>query len=137
MCLVSKYGKTLGYVTLYTRMALMNYTLFDILLHKDNPVPEINHNVNLSNTVISGVNLALYDGGANGYIKGNNMRVLHYNSNGRRVSIGIAGDQQLTDARLCTGVSIAKTIQCWSKLIWNQCAVSSLHRRTLSSLTFK
>ena len=50
------------------------------------------------------------------------MRVLHYNSDGCCVSIGIAGDHQLTGARLYTGVSIAKTNQGWTKLIWNQCS---------------
>ena len=68
-----------------------------------------------------GVNLALCDGGANGCIKGSDMRILYYNNDGRRVSIGITGDHQLTGARLCTAVSMAKTNQGWVKLIWHQC----------------
>ena len=50
------------------------------------------------------------DGGANRFIiMGNDMRVLHYNFYGRLLGIAIAGDSiagdnQLTGARLCTGV---------------------------------
>ena len=68
------------------------------------------------------MNLALCDGGANGCIKGNAMRVLYYNDDGCRVSIGIAGEHQLTGARLCTAVSIVETNQGFVKLIWHQCA---------------
>ena len=50
------------------------------------------------------------------------MQVLYYNSDGRRVSIGIAGDHQLTGARLCTAVSVVETNQGLVKLIWHQCA---------------
>ena len=71
---------------------------------------------------IGGVNLALCNGGANGCIKSNNMRVLYYNDDGRRVSIGIARDHQLMGARLCTAVLIVETNQDFVKLIWNQCA---------------
>ena len=78
--------------------------------------------MNLSSTVIGGVNLALCDGGTNGCIKGNDMRVLYYNSDGQRFSIGIAGDHQLTGARLYTSVLIAKTNQGYAKLIWHQYA---------------
>ena len=77
--------------------------------------------MNLAQT-IGGINLALCDGGANGCIKGNDMRVLYYNDDGRRVSIGIAGDHQLTGARLCTAVSVVETNQGFVKLIWHQCA---------------
>ena len=65
------------------------------IVPKDIPSPNIHYIVNLSQ-MIGGVNLALCDGGANGCIKGDDTRVLYYNSNGRRVSIGIAGDHQLT-----------------------------------------
>ena len=50
------------------------------------------------------------------------MRVLYYNNDGRSVSIGIAGDHQLTGARLCTAVWIVETNQGLVKLIWHQCA---------------
>ena len=82
---------------------------------------DIYYKVNVSQT-IGGVNLALCDGEANGRIKSNDMQLLYYNDNGRRVSIGIASDHQLTGARLYTAVSIVKTNQGWVKLIWHQCA---------------
>lgn len=63
------------------------------------------------------VNLKLCDGGANGCIKSNNVRVLHYNGDGHHVGIGIAGDHQLTGGRLCTGVSVAKSNQGWVKIV--------------------
>ena len=82
-------------MTLRARMAVLHYARCDTLTPEFIPSPEIHYKVNLSQT-IGGVNLALCDGG----IKGNDMRVLYYNSDGRRVSIGIAGDHQLTGARL-------------------------------------
>ena len=48
------------------------------------------------------------------------MRVLHYNQDGRYVSISIAGGHQLIGGRRCTGMLIAKSNQGWVKLIWNQ-----------------
>ena len=48
------------------------------------------------------------------------MRVLYYNDDGRRVSIGIAGDHQLAGAGLCTAVSVVETNQGFVKLIWYQ-----------------
>ena len=104
-------------MTLHARMAVMNYAWFGSLLPKDIPVPQINYNMNLLNTVIGGVNLALCNGGANECIKSNDTRVLHYNRYRRRVSISVAGDHQLTGARLCTRMLIAKTNQGWNKLI--------------------
>ena len=50
------------------------------------------------------MNLALCDGGANGCIKSNDMRLLKYNDYGRRVSIGISRDHQLTGAPLFTDI---------------------------------
>ena len=97
-----------------------------------NPPTEIHYKVNLSQT-IGGVNLALCDGGANGYIKGSDMRVLYYNSDGRRVSIGIAGDHQLTGARLCTAVSVVKTNQGFVKLILHQCAEGNTQTNSIIS----
>ena len=80
--LVRPDGKTYGHMTFHATIAVMNYAQFNSLLTKDIPSPEINCNVNLSNTVIGGVNLVLCDGGANGYINGNDMRGLYYNSDG-------------------------------------------------------
>ena len=111
MRLVNEGGKSYGHLTLNVKMAIINYILFDSLLPEVIPASEINYNVNFSNTVSIRVNLALCDGGANECIKGNDMRVLYYNGDGRRASIGIAGDHQLIGARLFTGVSIAKSNQ--------------------------
>ena len=104
-------------------MVVVNYARCDMLIPPD-PVlatNDVHHKVNLSQT-IGGINLALYDGGANGCNKGNDMRVLYYNNDGRRVSIGIAGDHQLTGARLCTAVLVVETSQGLVRLIWHPCA---------------
>ena len=114
--------KTHGHMTFHVKIAILSYNCSDSLLPVDNPVTEINYNVNLSNTIIGGMNLALCDGGANGCIKSNDMRILHYNSDRRRVNIGITGDHQLTWASLHTGVLKTKSNEGWVKLIWNQCA---------------
>ena len=116
-------GTTHSYMTLKATMAVVNYARCDALIPPESSLVEnnIHYKVNLSQTV-GGANLALCDGGVNGCIKGNDMRVLYYNNDGRSVSIGIAGDHQLTAARLCTAVSIVKTNQGWVKLIWHQCA---------------
>ena len=51
------------------------------------------------------------------------MQVLYYNSDGRRVVIGITDDHQLAGARLyCTAGLVVKTNQGWVKLIWHQWA---------------
>ena len=121
MRLVKPDGKTFGHITLHARMALLNYARCDTLIPELVPSPEIHYKVNLTQK-IGGVNFALCDGGANDCIKGNDMRVLCYNGDGRRVSIGIASDHQLTGARLCTAVSIVETNQGFVKLIWHQCA---------------
>ena len=105
-------------MTSYTTMVVLNYARSDTLIPEEIPAPEIHYKVNLLQT-IGCANLALCDGRANGCIKGNNMQVLYCKSDRRRVSIGIAGDHQLTGARLCTAVSIAKTNQGWVKLIWH------------------
>ena len=49
------------------------------------------------------------DGGANGGIAGSDMRVMSYNSDGRRVNIGIAGDHQMTGKQLGTFCSVIET----------------------------
>ena len=60
-------------------MLLVNYAWYDTLIPEEILSREIYYKVNLSQT-IGGVNLALCDGGANRCMKGNNMRVLNYNS---------------------------------------------------------
>ena len=103
-------GKTYGHMTFHATMVVLKYARCDTIIPNGIPSPEIHYKVNLSQT-IGGVNLALYDGGTNGCIKGNNIKVLYYNSDVNRVSFGIAGDHQLTGARLCTAVLIDKTNQ--------------------------
>ena len=114
---------THSYMTLNARMVVVNYARCDSLITPESAVVtnDIHYKVNLSQT-IGGANLALFNGGANRCIKGNDMQVLYYNNDGRSVSIGIAGDHQLTGAKLYTAVSIVKTNQRWVKLIWYQCA---------------
>ena len=92
MRLVRPDGKTYGHITLHAKMALLHYTCCDTLIPESFPSPDIHYKVNLSQT-IGGMNLALCDDGANGCIKGNGRRVLYYNSDKRRVSIGIASDR--------------------------------------------
>ena len=111
LTLVDKKGNTYGHMTFRScTMAQLNYTRCDTLIPTLIEAPAIHYKVNLAQT-IGGINLALCDGGANGCIKGNDMRVLYYNDDGRRVSIGIAGDHQLTGARLCTAASMVETNQ--------------------------
>lgn len=84
---------------------------FDSLIPENVPAPEIYHKVNLSNKVVGVEILALCNGEENGGIKSKDMRVLHYKCDGRRVSIVIAGNYQLSRTRLCTGVFIDKPNQ--------------------------
>ena len=114
--MADKDGKTYGHMTFRATMAVLNYARYDTPIPDLIPLPDIHYKVNLAQ-MIGGVNLALYDGGANECIRGNGIRVLYYNSNGRRVSIGIAGNHQLTGARLCTAVPVVETNQGFVKLI--------------------
>ena len=103
-------------------MAVMDYTRFDSLTTEDVVDKEMNYDANLAhaheveykanlskrNKSIGGKHLALADGGANGLIIGLDMRIVYFNDDGKRVSIGIAGDHQLTGNRLCCGCSVTK-----------------------------
>ena len=95
-------------------------------------ITSIHYKVNLS-LEISGMNLALCDREANGCIKGDDMRLLKYNNDGQRVSIGIAGNHQLTGVLLCTGVSVAKSNRCLVKLFWHQCAKVKSQQKSIIS----
>jgi hypothetical protein len=53
--------------------------------------------------------LALMDGGANGGIGGRDMKLMPYNTDGRCVNIGIAGDHQMTGKRLGTFCAVIST----------------------------
>ena len=63
--------------------------------------------------------LALCDGGANGDIAGLDMRLVHFNKDGKLVNIGIAGDYQLVGAPLGTFVTIVKSNIGLLLLNWN------------------
>ena len=82
----------------------------------------IKYKLNLSkrDRIIGGTYLALADIGANGTIIGLDMLIPYFNSDGKRVSIGIAGDHQLAGNMLCTGYSVTKSNVGWIKLIWPQ-----------------
>ena len=83
--------------------------------------------------VIGGIHLALADGGANGNIIGLDMRIMYFNGDGKRVSIGIAGDHELSGNRLCCGCSVAKSSHGMIKLLWPQGAqVKTQHNSILS-----
>ena len=82
MRLVRPDGKTYRHITLHARMVVLHYARCDTLIPESIPSPEIHYKVNLSQT-IGGMNLALCDRGANGCIKGIDMQVLYYNSDGR------------------------------------------------------
>ena len=61
------------------------------------------------------------------------MRIIYFNSDGKWVSIGIAGDHQLTGNKLCCGCSVAKSSHGWIKLYWPQGAqVKTQHNSILS-----
>lgn len=51
--------------------------------------------------------LVLCDGGANGFIIGLDMHTFYFNSDGKRFSIRITVDHQLTDHILCICVTLA------------------------------
>ena len=126
-------GRFMGAATFNVRMAISNYARCDSLIPATVPTPSIHYKVNLSQQ-ISGINLSLCDGGANGCIKGNDIRLLKHNGDGQRVSIGIAGDHQLTGAPLCTAVSIAKSNRGLVKLFWHQCAEVKTQQKYIPGL---
>ena len=75
LTLVDKKGNTYGHMTFRScTMAQLNYTRCDTLIPAPIEAPAIHYKVNLAQT-IGGINLALCDGGTNGCIKGNDMRV--------------------------------------------------------------
>ena len=105
-------------------MAVMDYSRCDSLIPtpiKAPPPVDLHYKVHLlhqykvdyrasmskQDRVVGGRHLALVDGGANGSIIGQDMRIIYFNPDGKRVRIGIAGDHHLTGNRLCCGCSVA------------------------------
>ena len=114
--------KVVSYMTYAGNMATVDYSQCDSLVPITEPVVEDSHykvnllhsremeyKANLSNQdrVVGGKHLALVDGGANGVIIGLDIKILYFNPDGKQVSIGIAGDHQLTGNKLCCGCSVA------------------------------
>ena len=75
MRLVRSDGTIHSYMTLNASMAVMNYSRCNSLIPDEPAPPDTHYKVNLAQT-IGGINLTLCSGGANGCIKGNDMRVL-------------------------------------------------------------
>ena len=97
---------------------------------------KLKYRVNLSeqDRVVGGKHLALADGGVNGSIIGLNMRVLYFNDDEKRGSIGIEGDRQLTSNRLCCRCSVAKSSVGWIKLLWPQGAQVKTQQNSILSV---
>ena len=122
----------MGWISYSAKMLNIDfYSRCDSLVPEDEPVMDIHYKVNLTHAeeleyrvniskqdrVIGRKNLALADGGANGTIIVLDIKILYFNNDGKRVSIGIAGDHQLTGNRLCCGCSVAKSSHGWIKLL--------------------
>ena len=70
---------------------------------------EYRANLSKRDRVVGGKHLSLIDGGANDVIIGLDIKIIYFKSDGRQVSIIIAGDRQLTGNKLCCGCSVAKS----------------------------
>ena len=94
---------------------------------------EIEYKVNLlkQDRIIGGKYLALADNGVNGTILGLDVFIIYFNNDGKRVSIGIVGDHQLTANRLCCQYSIAKSSVGWIELYWPQGAQVNTHQNSI------
>ena len=117
-----KTGKTKGWFTYSTKITNTDYSCWDSLVPEEQPIKEIRNKINLSkqDRIVGGKILALADSRANGTVIGKNILILYFNSDGKHISIGIAGDHQLIGNRLCNECSIAKSNVGWFKLIWSQ-----------------
>ena len=94
-------SKTVAYMTYSAKMANMDYARFDSLVTEDVADQVVHYNANLLHAheveykanlskrdrIIGGKHLVLADGGANGNIIALDMRILYFNSDGKRVSI--------------------------------------------------
>ena len=124
------YASKMANINYQENVATMDYSRCDSLVPSKEPFKNAHYKVNLlhaheleyrvnllkQDRVIGAKHLALADGGANGSIIGLDMIILYFNDNGKRVSIGIVGDDQLMDNRLCCGYSVAKSSVKWIKL---------------------
>ena len=140
--------KIAAYITMAENMANIDYSQYDSLVPTADPVENLHYKVNLLHSheeeyrtnlsnrdrVVGGKHLALVDGGANGLIIGLDMKILYFNTYGKQVSIGIAGDQQFTGNRLCCGCSVAKSSHGWIKSIWAQGAQVKTQQNSILSV---
>ena len=124
----------ISYMTYAAKMTNIHYSRCDSLVPIKEPTVDLHYKVNLRHSykieyrvnilkrdrVVGGMHLVLVDGGANSRIIGRDMRIIYFNADGKQVSIGIAGDHQLTGNRLCCGCSVAKSNLGWIKLYWPQ-----------------
>jgi hypothetical protein len=103
-----KDGKIIGHFTYGASMArLTNH--FDQI---PSPLPPTNEGIYVISAHASkffNELLALIDGGANGGIGGRDMKLMLYNTDGRHVNIGTAGDHQMTGKRLGTFCAVINT----------------------------
>jgi hypothetical protein len=110
----SKEGKIVGHFTYGANMAkLMNvakalYRLDQIPSSVPIPNEGIYYASAAARKFFSEL-LTLMDGGANGGIGGRDMKLMSYNTDGRRVNIGIAGDHQMTGKKLGTFCAVINT----------------------------
>jgi hypothetical protein len=103
-----KDGKIIGHFTYGASMARL-INRFDQI---PSPLPPPNGGIYLISAHASKFFtelLALMDGGTNGGIGGRDMKLMSYNTDGRRVNIGIAGDHQMTGKRLGTFCAVINT----------------------------
>ena len=135
-------------MTYAAKTANIDYTRFDNMITEDVADNEIHYNANLSQAhkvefkanlskqdrIIGGKHLALADSGANGNIIALDMKIIYFNSDGKCVSIGIAGDHQLTGNRLCCECSVAKSSHGWIKLYWPQGAQVTTQQNSILSV---
>ncbi|OEU07101.1 hypothetical protein FRACYDRAFT_251830 [Fragilariopsis cylindrus CCMP1102] len=106
--LIGKDGNVTGHLTYTASMAVIRHR-FDQVDSSQAVSTEENYVVSVYATKFFDEPLALMDGGANGGIAGSDMRVMSYNSDGRCVNIGIAGDHQMTGKKLGTFCSVIET----------------------------
>jgi hypothetical protein len=103
-----KDGKIIGHFTYGASIAkLINH--FDQI---PSPLPPPNEGIYVTSAHASkffNKLLAFMDGSANGGIGGRDMKLMSYNTEGRHVNIGIAGDHQMTRKRLGTFCAVINT----------------------------
>ena len=120
--------KVAAYMTYSAKMANIDfYSCYDSLVPDKEPVKDVDYKVNLllhteepeyrvnlskQDRIVGGKHLALADSGANGLIIGLGMKILYFNNDGKRVSIEISGDHQLTGKKIVLWM-FSSQINCW------------------------